>query len=171
MWLVDRCACRICVHSVCQVSLKLDDFTFLLHRRPCDVTIVHTYITMTMLKPYIAQLYSQVKLITSIILLQSNVLLGNLSLLLWMTQILLQTKNTPPPPLATALWSQFPDPSQIKHPVGILEHVKAYAAIQCMAGVNISESVFLSSVLMGPSASAHENMDAHSKLIFGWHIF
>ena len=96
MWLVDRCACRICVHSVCQVSLKLDDFTFLLHRRPCDVTIVHTYITMTMLKPYIAQLYSQVKLITSIILLQSNVLLGNLSLLLWMTQILLQTKNTPP---------------------------------------------------------------------------
>ena len=105
MWLVDRCACRICVHSVCQVSLKLDDFTFLLHRRPCDVTIVHTYITMTMLKPYIAQLYSQVKLITSIILLQSNVLLGNLSLLLWMTQILLQTKNTPPP------WQQHFGPS------------------------------------------------------------
>ena len=33
MWLVDSCACRVCMHSVCLVPLKLDEFIFLL---PCD---------------------------------------------------------------------------------------------------------------------------------------
>ena len=42
--------------SVCQVPLKLDEFICLLHLRPCDVTIAHMYIAMTMLKRYIAAL-------------------------------------------------------------------------------------------------------------------
>ena len=45
------------MHSVCQVPLKLDKFICLLHLRPCDVTIAHMYIAMTMLKRYIVQPY------------------------------------------------------------------------------------------------------------------
>ena len=43
------------MHSVCQVILKLDEFICVLHHRPCDVTIAHTYIVMVMLKRYIVQ--------------------------------------------------------------------------------------------------------------------
>ena len=57
MWLVDRCACRVFMHSVCHLPLKLDEFICLLHRRPCDVTIAHTSIKTTMLKRYVVQLY------------------------------------------------------------------------------------------------------------------
>ena len=39
-----------CMQSVCQVPLKLDEFICLLHRRPCDVTIAHMYIAMTVLE-------------------------------------------------------------------------------------------------------------------------
>ena len=47
-----------CAHihqCVCQVPLKLDEFICLLHSRPCDLTIAHMYIVMTMPKRYIAQ--------------------------------------------------------------------------------------------------------------------
>ena len=38
------------MHNVCHVPLKLDELICLLHRRPCNVTIVYTYIAMAMLK-------------------------------------------------------------------------------------------------------------------------
>ena len=53
----DRCACRVCMHSVCQVPLKLDEFICLLHCRPCNVTVAHMYIAMTMLKWYVVEIY------------------------------------------------------------------------------------------------------------------
>ena len=52
---MDRCACRVCMHSESQVPLKLDEFICLLHCRLwCDYW--HMYIAMTMLKQYILQL-------------------------------------------------------------------------------------------------------------------
>ena len=42
------------MHRVCQLPLKLDEIICLLYRRPCYVTIAHTYIVMTMLKRYIS---------------------------------------------------------------------------------------------------------------------
>ena len=57
----------LCMQSVCQVPLKLDEFICVLHCRLCDVTIAHTYITPVMLKRDIVQPYHRLLLSPSVL--------------------------------------------------------------------------------------------------------
>ena len=49
-WMRTNVIGRSLCMRVCQVRLKLDEFVCLLHRWPCDATIAHMYIVITMLK-------------------------------------------------------------------------------------------------------------------------